>query len=339
MIIRSKAPLRLGLAGGGTDLSPYCDEHGGFVLNATIDRYVTCTIEPTVDNRITLMAADIGKTGVYDNDLLLPLDGSLDLHKGVYNRIVKDFLKQPLSFRMTTYSDAVTGSGLGGSSTLVVAMLTAFAEWLKLPLGEYDIAKLAWEIERLDVGLAGGKQDQYAAAFGGFNFMEFYRDRVIVNPLRVKDWIVNEIECSMLICFTGLSRASAAIIDEQIQNARENRADALAVMHQLKRDAVRMKEAVLTGNIARFAEILDSTWHVKKKMAESISNPRLEEIYTAAMVVGAMAGKVSGAGGGGFIMFLIDPTRRSQVIAALKELGGVVEPFHFVNQGASAWTI
>jgi D-glycero-alpha-D-manno-heptose-7-phosphate kinase len=339
MIIRSKAPLRLGLAGGGTDLSPYCDEHSGFILNATIDRYVTCTIEPTSDNRITLTAADIGQSAVYDNDLFLPLTGELDLHKGVYNRIVKDFLKQPLSFKLTTHSDAIPGSGLGGSSTLVVAILTAFAEWLKLPLGEYDIARLAWEIERVDVGLSGGKQDQYAATFGGFNFMEFYRDRVIVNPLRVKDWIVSELECSMLICFTGLSRSSAAIIDEQIRNAREHRTDALAVMHQLKRDAAQMKEALLTGNTARFAEVLDATWHVKKKMAGSISNPRLEQIYAAAMAAGATAGKVSGAGGGGFLMFMIDPTRRAKVTASLKEFGGVVEPFHFVTQGALAWTV
>jgi D-glycero-alpha-D-manno-heptose-7-phosphate kinase len=215
MIIRSKAPLRLGLAEGGSDVSPYSDLYGGLILNVTINLYAYCTIEETDNNKIEIVATDLDKSLVYDSAKELPIDRNLDLHKGVYNRIVRNFQLPLLSFRMTTYSDAPAGSGLGFSSTMVVAILKAFAEWQSLPVGDYEIARLAYEIERKDLNLSGGKQDQYAAAFGGFNFMEFLKDdHVIVNPLRVKRWIIDELESSMVLYYTGASRSSATIIDE-----------------------------------------------------------------------------------------------------------------------------
>ena len=164
-VIRSKAPLRLGLAGGGTDVSPYSDKFGGLVLNATINLYAYCTIEETFDNTIEIYAADINEKVVVPSQKSLAIDGKLSLGKGVYNRLVKDYNLPALSFKMTTYSDAPAGSGLGSSSTMVVCILKAFVEWLELPMGNYEIARLAYEIERLDLLLAGGKQDQYAAAF------------------------------------------------------------------------------------------------------------------------------------------------------------------------------
>jgi D-glycero-alpha-D-manno-heptose-7-phosphate kinase len=253
MIIRSKAPLRLGLAGGGTDVSPYCDEFGGYVLNATIDMFAYCIIEPTENDVISFYAADRSESFETKSKPSLDLDGHLDLHKGIYNRIVKQFNDgKPLSLKITTYSDAPAGSGLGSSSTMVVAILQAYAEWLNLPLGEYDIAHLAYEIERIDVGLSGGRQDQYAATFGGFNFIEFYAsDRVIVNPLRVKNWIVNELENSIVLYYTGASRESANIINEQVKNAEEKNKKSLDAMHELKADALLMKESILKGEIMK----------------------------------------------------------------------------------------
>jgi D-glycero-alpha-D-manno-heptose-7-phosphate kinase len=214
----------LGFAGGGSDVEPYCSQFGGLVINATIDMYAYCTIEVTNDNMVVFEATDRGELFRSKSKSLFKIDRLLSLHKGVYNRVVSTFNNgKPLSFRMTTHSDAPAGSGLGSSSTMVVAILKGYVEWLNLPLGDYEIARLAYEIERKDVGLNGGKQDQYATTFGGFNFMEFYeKDRVIINPLRIKNWILDELESSLILCFTGTSRDSKNIINEQADRIKSN---------------------------------------------------------------------------------------------------------------------
>jgi len=340
MIIRSKAPLRLGLAGGGSDVSPYSDIYGGLVLNATINLYAYCTIEEMDDNLITINSVDSGCHEAYPLAKSLEIDGKAILIKGVYNRIVRDYSIKPRASRITTFNDAPAGSGLGTSSTMVVCILKAFVEWLSLPLGDYEIARLAYEIERIDLGLSGGKQDQYAAAFGGFNYMEFLKnDIVIVNPLKIKRWIVDELEASMVLYFTGASRESAKIIDEQKKNTSEGNNDAIEAMHQIKQSAVDMKLAILKGDVDGFADILRKGWENKKKMATHISNPMIQKAMDVAMASGAKAGKVSGAGGGGFIMFVVEPTRKKEVENALKELGGFVMPFQFTEGGAHGWKI
>jgi D-glycero-alpha-D-manno-heptose-7-phosphate kinase len=339
MMIRSKAPLRLGFAGGGTDVSPFSDQHGGCVLNATIDQFAYCTLEPSSDGEVSIVALDRGESWSAPAPGRIALDEPLRLHKGIYNRIVQQFNSgKPLPVRISTHADVVAGSGLGTSSTLVVAVLQAFNEWLHLGLGEYDIAQLAYQIEREDVGLAGGKQDQYAAAFGGFNFMEFGGDsRVIVNPLRVKDWIVSELEVSLVLFHTGTSRDSAAIIDEQVAQASRAGSPSIDVLDSLKRDAVDMKEHLLTGDLRGFASVLGKSWQAKKRLAHSITNAHIEAIFTLALASGAQTGKVSGAGGGGVIMFVVDPRERPRLIEALGALEGRVIPFHFTQKGAEAW--
>jgi D-glycero-alpha-D-manno-heptose-7-phosphate kinase len=340
MIIRSKAPLRLGLAGGGSDVSPYSDLYGGLILNATINMFVYCSIDVGSDDKIHFNAPDINVTVSYNSALELPMDGKLDILKGVYNRIVKDYeIKEPLSFTMTTYSDAPPGSGLGSSSTLVVAVVKGFAEWLNLPLGEYEIGHLAYEIERNDLGLTGGKQDQYAAAFGGFNFMEFHHDRVIVNPLRIKRWIVDELESSLILYYTGASRSSASIIDEQKHNTSSGNSVAIEAMHQIKQSSSDMKEAILRGDIPKLSKILSAAWDNKKKMASSISNQSIDHVFEVAMNAGAYTGKVSGAGGGGFIMFLVNPVKKVQVVSALNALNGNIVNFQFSEGGCHGWKI
>jgi len=340
MKIRSKAPLRLGFAGGGSDVSPYSDMYGGLILNATINLYAYCTIEETNDNTVTLVATDLGSSVSYPLSGSLPIDGSLDLHKGVFNRVVSDFGVTPKSCRITTYSDAPAGSGLGSSSTMVVCILKAFVEWYNLPMGDYEIARLAWQIERVDLGLSGGKQDQYAAAFGGFNFMEFLTDgKVIVNPLRVKRWIVDELESSIVLYYTGASRSSAAIIEEQQKNTSKGNNQAVDAMHRIKQSAIDMKRALLEGKIDDFAQILGRAWEDKKKMASAISNPMIQEAFDVAFQAGATAGKVSGAGGGGFIIFMMDPTKRRLVINALNSMPGQVVGFQFSEGGTHGWKI
>lgn len=340
MIIRSKAPLRLGLAGGGSDVSPYSDLYGGLILNATINLFAYCIIEETSNGKIEIVAADIQQIQIFDVARSLPINGLLDLHKGVYNRIVKDYNLSALSFKMTTFSDAPPGSGLGSSSTMVVAIVKAFVEWLNLPLGEYEIARLAYEVERTELGLSGGKQDQYAAAFGGFNFMEFFNnDRIIVNPLRVKRWIIDELEASMILYYTGASRSSAAIIDEQRKNTSSGNEEAIEAMHQIKRGAIEMKEALLKGDIKAFAKIMGRSWNNKKKMAHSITNSNIDQVFENAIGAGAITGKVSGAGGGGFIMFMIEPEKKIQVVNALNKLDGRTFEFQFSEGGCHGWKI
>jgi len=340
MIIRSKAPLRLGLAGGGTDVSPYSDIYGGAVLNATISMYAYATIETLKDGKIIIEAIDRNETLKFDSKEILELDGKLDLIKGVYNRIVKDFTKKPISFKLTTYVDAPAGSGLGSSSTLVVAILSAFAEWLGLPLGEYDLAHLAYEIERIDLKISGGKQDQYAATFGGFNFMEFYDgDRVIVNPLRIKKEIVNELQFNLLLYYTGTSRLSSKIIEAQVKNVETKKEKSIDALHKLKEQAILMKEALLKGRLNDIGELLDFGWQHKKQMAEGITNPVIEEIYETAKKAGAIGGKISGAGGGGFMILYCPKNTRYKVIEALQKFGGEFRRYQFTKYGVEAWKI
>ena len=340
MIIRSKAPLRLGLAGGGSDVSPYSDLYGGLILNATINLYAYCTIEETDDDMVSLTVTDLGVSVSYPLSQDLPVDGTLDLHKGVFNRVVRDFGITPRSCRISTYSDAPAGSGLGSSSTMVVCILKAFVEWYNLPMGDYEIARLAYQIEREDLALSGGKQDQYAAAFGGFNFMEFLTDgNVIVNPLRVKRWIVDELESSIVLYYTGASRSSAAIIEEQKKNTSSGNGQAIEAMHRIKQSARDMKRVLLEGNMDGFARILGQAWEDKKKMASAINNPMIQEVFDIAFAAGAKAGKVSGAGGGGFIIFMTDPARRRLVINALENMPGRVVGFQFSEGGTHGWKI
>lgn len=341
MIIRSRAPLRLGLAGGGTDVSPYCDNHGGAVLNVTIDLYAYTIIEPTEDGRVCFVASDIDGTFEAAAADAMTVEPPLILHQAVYRRIVEQFNGgRPLSCRITTFCDAPPGSGLGTSSTMVVSLVKGFVEWLNLPLGEYEIAHLAFEIERIDAGLAGGRQDQYAATFGGVNFMEFLaEDRVIVNPLRVKNWIISEMETSLVLFNTGVSRSSASIIKEQTDNLRSHSGSTLDAMHAIKQDAYRMKECLLRGDFDGLAASMRKSWEDKKRLAGSISNPQIEQVLDAAQAAGARAGKVSGAGGGGFITFRVAPDRRVDVLRALAKQDGRAMTCHFTRHGSEGWKI
>ena len=340
MIIRSKAPLRLGLAGGGTDVAPYSELFGGRILNATISMYAYATIEPRDDKKIILNSVDKNERYTYENMLALPIDGKLDLIKGIYNRVVKDFVKKPLSFELTTYVDAPPGSGLGTSSTLVVAILGAFSEWLGLPLGDYDLAHLAYEIERVDLGMAGGKQDQYAATFGGVNFMEFSKeDKVIVNPLRIHEKYLDELSHNLVLYHTETSRLSSVIIEQQSKNVSNRNEKTIEAMHNLKDQAVMMKEALLKGELGKIGEILDFGWQNKKNMAAGITNPFIDDLYTTAIQHGATGGKISGAGGGGFMFFYCPGITRSAVIEALKKFGGQSKRYEFTAKGLSTWTM
>lgn len=340
MIYRSKAPLRIGLAGGGTDVGPYSDLFGGAILNATISLYANATIELNNEKKIILESLDRNEKLEYDWTSELPTDGTLDLLKGVFNRIQNDFGLKEQGLRLSTFLDAPAGSGLGTSSTLVVAIIGAFMEMLRLPLGEYDIAHYAYDVERNDLNLAGGKQDQYAAAFGGVNFMEFYAaDKVIVNPLRVKQQYLFELENNLVLYYTATSRESSEIIKRQSKNVSDNIERSVEAMHQLKEQAQRMKEALLKGKMNEIGEILDYGFQQKRKMADGISNPLMEEIYETAKKAGATGGKISGAGGGGFMIFYCPGNAKYTVMQRLEKFGGYNKNYQFVEHGLKTWTI
>jgi D-glycero-alpha-D-manno-heptose-7-phosphate kinase len=343
MIYRSKAPLRIGLAGGGTDVSPYSDLYGGAILNATLSLYAHASIEPLEDDTIILQGLDRKEEVRFEDGARLaslPIDGRLDLLKGVYNRVRKDYGWTGKGFRLSTFVDVPAGSGLGTSSTLVVAIVGAFMEMLRLPLGEYDMAHLAYDIERRELKMAGGKQDQYAATFGGVNYMEFYKDdKVIVNPLRVKQQHLFELENNLLLYYTATSRESARIIEIQSRNVTEKKESSIEAMHQLKTQAQLMKEALLTGRIHQIGEILDFGFRQKQKMAEGISNAFIDNIYEEAKKAGATGGKISGAGGGGFMTFYCPGLTKYGVIEILNKLGGHCRPYQFTGHGLTTWTM
>lgn len=340
MIIRSKAPLRIGLAGGGTDVSPYSDIYGGAILNATIDLYAYASLEPLNNGKIEFCIDGSDRCLILESKEELEIIEGFELFIGVYNRVVKQFKLKPLSFRLTSFIDAPQGSGLGTSSTIVVSLLGAFIEWLKLPLGNYDIAHLAYEIERIDLNMSGGKQDQYAATFGGINYIEFLPDdRVIVNPLQLKSEVLNELEFNLLLYFTSTQRLSASIINEQVQNVKQKNEKSVEAMHNLKEQAHQMKDSLLRGELNKIGEILHFGWQNKKQMANSISNPLIDTIYETAIKNGATGGKISGAGGGGFMFFFCPMITKIKIARAIEQLGGKVQPFKFTQQGLTTWTI
>lgn len=336
--IRSKAPLRIGLAGGGTDLDVYATKYGGSVLNTTISLYVHCNIEENSSKKVIFNSMDLNDSIELSIQKNFKLDGNMDLYKATYNHIVKEFNLELNGFILQTYSDVPSGSGLGGSSTLVVSMIKAYVEWQNLPLGENDIARLAFEIEREEIGIIGGAQDQYAATFGGFNFMEFYGDkRVVVNPLRIKDWIIDELESSMILYFTGIQRGASQIEEEK--KSLMHKEKSLSAMHKVKKDAVLMKNFLLKGDLENFAHVLGMAWVNKKNVSSLVSNEKINQIYDLATSNGAYSGKVSGAGGGGFMFFIVNPINKLNLIKLLNKEQGSVINFKFVKEGAKGWTV
>jgi D-glycero-alpha-D-manno-heptose-7-phosphate kinase len=330
---RARAPLRISFCGGGTDVSPYPEEHGGMVLSATINQYAYASLRPRRDSRLTLASLDYDVVARYDHPRRLRLDGNLDLIKAV----VRSF-KVRRGADLWVHSDAPPGSGLGSSSTLVVALIGVMSEWLGRSLAAYEVAELAYRIERVDLGLAGGRQDQYAAAFGGFNFIEFLGDTTVVNPLRIRPDVLNELEYRLLLCYMGQTRQSAKIIERQTAAYRAGSAPVVQALHRLRDETIEMKKALLLGRVDALGELLHQAWESKKKLDESISNSQVDRLYRLARREGAIGGKMPGAGGGGYFLLLSRFDRKHRVAAVLEKHGGQVVPFQFERRGLATWS-
>jgi D-glycero-alpha-D-manno-heptose-7-phosphate kinase len=333
---RAKAPLRISFAGGGTDVPPYPEREGGCVLNATIDSFAWGSLRPRNDGSIRLESVDLDLCLEYKADDEMPLDGQLDLVKAALKRLEA---KSSHGFDIFLKSDAPPGSGLGSSSALMVALVGLVRELKSLPLTDYEIAQLAYAIEREDMGILGGLQDQYAATFGGFNFIEFYKDRVIVNPLRIRPDIVNELEHNLLLCYTGTTRRSDRIIEDQTRRFQEGNPEALSALSQQKQLAIDMKNALLRRKLDDFGDLLHSAWQAKRRMSSRISNPVIDELYEAAQKQGALGGKITGAGGGGYILFYCRFERKHKVAEAMRKMGATPVDFAFETEGLQTWRI
>ncbi|MGO9961592.1 MAG: GHMP kinase [Solirubrobacteraceae bacterium] len=331
-VIRAKAPLRVSFAGGGTDVPPFPSQEGGLVLSATINRYAYGALSPRTDAQIGLQSVDFGLSLNYDVDEEMIFDGRLDLAKAAIRKMGRG------GYDLFLHSNAPPGSGLGSSSAVMVALIGLLKEFHRQPLTDYEIAQLAFDLERKDLGIKGGLQDQYAATFGGFNFIEFDADRVIVNPLRIASDVVHELEHNMLLCYTGKTRSSDHIIEDQTSRWEGGDAQALAGLRAGKALAVEMKNALLQRRLNDFGDLLGVAWEEKKKMSPRISNEFIDTAYEEARNHGALGGKVTGAGGGGYMLFYCPFQRKHHVANALIAMNGLVTEFEFTSNGLITWS-
>ena len=340
MIIRSKAPLRISFAGGGTDVSPYFEQFGGAVLSTTINKYAYATISTREDEDITVTSLDYDIMAKYKCDDRFTYNGELDLVKAVINNMRELYPEDAQNIQgldIFIHSDAPPGSGLGSSSTMVVALAGAFQRYLNLPLTNYDLAHFAYKAERLDLGIKGGLQDQYAATFGGFNFIEFHESAVVVNPLRIPLEYLNELQYNLLLCYTGKTRLSANILDRQIDSVEHKRDKVIESLHQAKEIAILMKNALLRGRINDFGGLLHEAWLGKKNLDPQITSSEIDKLYETARKHGAIGGKILGAGGGGYLLIYCDFCKKHIVAEKLEEIGGQVVDFGFDYNGLQTW--
>jgi D-glycero-alpha-D-manno-heptose-7-phosphate kinase len=331
--VRSKAPLRLSFAGGGTDVPPFSDTEGGVVLSATIDRYAYGSLSPRSDNRVSIESVDFGLSLDFPVTEDPVFDGRLDLVKAAIRRLRREDVG---GYDLVLRSNTPPGSGLGSSSTMMVALVALLHEFYGLRLDPYEIAQLAHAIERQDLGIKGGLQDHYAATFGGFNFIEF-GDHVVVNPLRISDATVHELEFSLLLCFTGVTRESAKVIEDQTKRVVSAQEDTIAGLRAQKQLAVTMKSALLRGKLHEFGDLLGEAWREKQRLSPMITTPRIQEAFDIALRNGAISGKVTGAGGGGYILFFCDFKLKHRVAAALEQFGVTTAEFSFEPKGVTTW--
>jgi D-glycero-alpha-D-manno-heptose-7-phosphate kinase len=329
--IRSRAPLRISFCGGGTDVEPYPRLKGGCVLSATIDKYAYVTLLPRTDRMVLASSLDVPHR-IESEVGNLEYDGALDLVKAALRYFGAD-----RGCELFLHSDAPPGSGLGASSTMVVALVGAIAHWLHRALTPYEIAEAAYHIERKELGIAGGRQDQYAAAFGGVNFMEFYADHTVINPLRIASADINELWYHLAMVFTGVTRESRTIIERQTEHFVAGERTVSDSLDRLRALTLELKRALLCSEFQRFGELLHTAWLAKKGLDEGISTSFIESLYAVARDHGAVGGKLLGAGGGGFFLLYCPFRKRQRILQAIESAGGRVLDTQFEPDGLQVW--
>lgn len=334
MLIRAKAPLRVSFAGGGTDVPPFPADIGGLVLNATINRYAWGSLATREDQKVSIHSVDYEMSEMFGVDEDFGFDGKLGLAKAA----VRQFSSEG-GYDLLLHSNAPPGSGLGASSAMMVALIGVLKELRSLPMTDYELAELAHTIERNDLGIGGGRQDQYAAAFGGFNFIEFDAERTVVNPLRISPHVLLELEHNLLLVYTGMTRQSDQIIDDQTARFERRDEDTVRGLNEQKELAVLMKNALLQGRLDEFGDLLATSWESKKRLSDRVTNPRIDELYAEARGAGAIGGKVTGAGGGGFLLLYCGEGARHRVANRMLAMDARVDDFAFEPAGLRTWRV
>lgn len=335
--------MRISFGGGGSELSPYVDNFGGAVLSASIGIYAHVTILKESNSfGVSFTSQELGTTiknlDIESTELVsVPDEFRLSIACMKHVLLLRG-LKQIDGLHIITGSEAPVGSGLGSSSVLTVAILKALGDLLEIDWTQTQLAKEAYAVERVSLGLAGGLQDHYAAAFGGINFIEFTKEKEgLVNPIRLDRSTINALESSLILLYTGTSRDSSEIIEAQNASLITNPEENTHIFHELKKTAVLMKKSIENGNIEQLGEQLHKSWILKKSSSSKITNQKINETYEAALQLGAYGGKISGAGGGGFMMLLVPPNLKIKIAKALKAEEAIVFPTNLVNMGAESW--
>jgi D-glycero-alpha-D-manno-heptose-7-phosphate kinase len=331
-IVRATAPLRISFVGGGTDFPHYYDRHGGAVVSATIDHCARADVAVREDRQVTIRSLDLGHLVEYHLEQGPVYDGLMDLPKAAIHRLGAE-----TGIDVAIASDAPPGSGLGGSSALVTACVGALAALEGSAMSRSEVAHVAYAIEREDLDIAGGWQDQFAAAFGGFNLLEFSSQGVAVTPLRLDEPAIAELRSHLLLCYTGHVRTDLGLIDAQIRMYAEGREETIVGMKQLHEMAYELRDALEAVDVRSLGGLLREAYESKKRMNPRIAEGTpIERLLQAAEAAGAAGGKICGAGGGGYLLLACEPSRQPAVRAALEAHGGRITEFAFRPVGVEA---
>ncbi len=337
MIIRTKAPVRISFAGGGTDVSPYCEERGGCVVNVAINKYAWGTLELTNKPGICISSSNHPKILRFNSVKDITYNRTLDLLKSV----VKHMHNGKKGINLFLRSDVPPRSGLGSSASAFVSMIGLFNHLKRdKKITDYEIAELAFNLERKELNNMGGKQDQYASVFGGLNYIEFKgNDFIRVNPLRLKQDYINELEKNLVLVHVGARKASGDIIKDQTKSYKKHNKNVTSGLDKTKEIAIETKYALTRGDLDYFGELLHDAWTAKKKFSSMITNPYIDKLYNLARKKGAIGGKISGAGGGGHMILYCKPNKEQIVAHELTKAGVKIVPFSFDYNGLQSWEV
>ncbi len=331
MTLISRSPVRISFGGGGTDLASYYEKYGGVVVSASINKYIYTVLEMRLDDRIQIISSDLQLNQTVSDAYHLKYGEGLDIPVAV----LKHFnVQRGLNIFMA--SEIPPGTGLGSSGAVTVNMINTINQLERLKLGKKEMAELAYKIEFHDLGMPIGKQDEYASAFGGINFIKFNRNGTTeVESLKIPREVKLRLENDVMLFFTGRTRESSKILRSQDRSTKDKSGHVVESLHAIKQVAYDVKKAIESGDLMEFGRLLDHSWQTKKNLAQGITNPRIDKLMGIAKKNGAMGGKLTGAGGGGYMMLFCEKANQNKVTKALRAEGLSPLDFHFDKKGAS----